>query len=153
MRRAIAVIIGGGLLLGGALPVGGRARAATTATVTSAGARTVTFDGYEMDVPASWPVYRLEEDPYRCVRYDVHAVYLGPPGANEQCPAGLIGRTETVSILPGAHGGALPDPGSHELRVTPSGAPGVTVTATYGNDRALIDKVLATLRTASAAAA
>jgi hypothetical protein len=151
MRRVIAVIIGGGLLLGGALPAGGSARAATAGTVPPAGLRPVTFDGYEIDVPANWPVFRLGADPSQCVRYDVHAVYLGPPGANEQCPAGLIGRTETVSIVPPGHHGAAPDPDSHELQVTPPGSAGVAVTATYGSDRALIEKVLGTLRTAPAA--
>jgi hypothetical protein len=60
----------------------------------------VTYAGYEISVPADWPVYRLDTDPVRCVRYDIHAVYLGTPGAGQQCPAGLIGRTETVSIIP-----------------------------------------------------
>jgi hypothetical protein len=110
----------------------------------------VTYDGYQVDVPVNWPVYRLDEDAYRCVRYDVHAVYLGVPGADQQCPAGLIGRTETVSILPAVRGGVPPDPGSHELRVTPSGPADVTVTATYGGDRALAQRVLGTLRPAPA---
>ena len=157
MRRAVAVIIGGGLLLGGALPMAGRAQAASAGTVTPAGTRTVTYDGYQVDVPRNWPVYRLDGDAHQCVRYDVHAVYLGLPGGNQQCPAGLIGRTETVSILPRAPGGAGwtagQDPGSHELQVTPSGSPDVMVTATYGSDRALIGKVLGTLRTARAGTA
>ena len=62
--------------------------------------KTVVYAGYEFQVPASWPVYRLDQDPATCVRYDVHAVYLGTPGANMQCPAGLVGRTETVSVIP-----------------------------------------------------
>ncbi len=35
--------------------------------------KTVTFAGYSVSVPASWPVYDLTKDPRRCVRYDVHA--------------------------------------------------------------------------------
>jgi len=62
--------------------------------------KTVVYQGYELRVPASWPVYRLDKDPSTCVRYDIHAVYLGTPGANERCPAGLIGRTQTVSVIP-----------------------------------------------------
>src|SRR6266704_3413815 len=42
--------------------------------------KTVVYAGYEFQVPASWPVYRLDEHPQTCVRYDVHAVYLGTPG-------------------------------------------------------------------------
>ncbi len=58
----------------------------------------VRYAGYTIRVPASWPVYRLDRDPSRCVRYDRHAVYLGRPGANQQCPAHLVGRTATISI-------------------------------------------------------
>ncbi len=58
------------------------------------------YEGYEFQVPASWPVYRLDEHPTTCVRYDVHAVYLGQPSASMQCPAGLVGRTETVNFIP-----------------------------------------------------
>ena len=62
--------------------------------------KTVVYHGYEFQVPASWPVYRLDQHPTTCVRYDVHAVYLGTPGVNMQCPAGLVGRTQTVSVIP-----------------------------------------------------
>jgi hypothetical protein len=62
--------------------------------------KTVVYHGYEFQVPASWPVYRLDQHPTTCVRYDVHAVYLGTPGTNMRCPAGLVGRTQTVSVIP-----------------------------------------------------
>ena len=65
--------------------------------------KTVVYHGYEFQVPAGWPVYRLDEHPTTCVRYDVHAVYLGTPGVNMQCPAGLVGRTQTVSVIPSRH--------------------------------------------------
>jgi hypothetical protein len=32
------------------------------------------------------------------VRYDVNAVYLGTPGANQNCPAHAIGKADTLSI-------------------------------------------------------
>src|ERR1700749_3748760 len=63
--------------------------------------KTVAYAGYEFQVPASWPVYRLDEHPRTCVRYDVHAVYLGTPGKDMRCAAGLVGRTQTVSLIPG----------------------------------------------------
>jgi uncharacterized low-complexity protein len=63
--------------------------------------KTVAYAGYEFQVPASWPVYRLDEHPRTCVRYDVHAVYLGRPGPDMRCAAGLIGRAQTVSLIPG----------------------------------------------------
>src|SRR6266496_6546462 len=55
----------------------GPAKAAKAARPAS---QTVTFGGYTVSVPASWPVYDLTKNPRQCVRYDVHAVYLGTPG-------------------------------------------------------------------------
>src|SRR5580693_4940991 len=78
-----------------------RSRAGTgaiPARLTAAGLQQVRFGGYTFRVPASWPVYRLDRDPTRCVRYDRHAVYLGRPGADQQCPAHLVGRTTTISV-------------------------------------------------------
>jgi hypothetical protein len=118
MRRAIAATVMGGLLLGGAVAtpsvaaarVGGKApgkaRSAAPAKPRAAGKaapamKTVAYAGYEFQVPANWPVYRLDEHPETCVRYDVHAVYLGTPGTDMRCTAGLVGRTQTVSLIPG----------------------------------------------------
>jgi len=177
MRGAVALIIGGGLLLGGPLPTQDLALARAAAppgphgAAAPPGTRTVVYDGYEVSVPASWPVYRLDTEPQQCVRYDTHAVYLGVPTANQQCPAGLIGRTETVSILPVAtygppastlrftssagtlprgRGVVLQDSGDHVLQVTPVADSSVTVTATYGSDLPLAEHLLATLRPAPA---
>ncbi|HUN32333.1 MAG TPA: glycoside hydrolase domain-containing protein [Trebonia sp.] len=165
MRGAVALIIGGGLLLGSpGTPV-------RPGTAVPAGTRTVVYDGYEISVPAGWPVYRLDTEPQQCVRYDRHAVYLGVPSANQQCPAGLIGRTETVSILPVAsygpsattlrftaatgtlpqsRGVVMQDSSEQVLQVTPLAGQSVTVTATYGSDLALARRLLASLRPAPA---
>ena len=56
--------------------------------------RTVTYQGLQFDVPADWPVYDLAADPTTCVRFDVNAVYLGHPGADMACPAGIVGRAD-----------------------------------------------------------
>src|SRR5487761_1783772 len=98
MRRSIAAAVAGGLVLGGAVAT------PSIAATRGAGMKTVTYQGYEFQVPASWPVYRLDEHPQTCVRYDVHAVYLGTPGTDMRCPAGLVGRTQTVSFIPGRPG-------------------------------------------------
>ena len=45
-------------------------------------------------------VVDLPADPTRCVRFDVHAVYLGHAGTEQRCPAGLVGHTEAVQIEP-----------------------------------------------------
>jgi hypothetical protein len=88
--------------------------------------KTVAYAGYEFQVPASWPVYRLDEHPQTCVRYDVHAVYLGTPGTDMRCAAGLVGRTQTVSLIPGqgAAAGAGAEPPGHASQPQ---APGSTV--------------------------
>ncbi len=201
MRRAIAAAVMSGLVLGGALGTPafamdhGSAKAkpakskpaktkpAKTKPAKTAATKTVVFAGYELDVPASWPVYRLDENPRTCVRYDVHAVYLGSPGPDMSCPAGLVGRTEAVSVVPGrgtvaastdAASAGLPagrggralqqlsavdatirqNAVENELDVAlGSGASGATVSGTYGTGRAAIQQVLRTLRPAPAGAA
>jgi hypothetical protein len=156
--------------------------AATKKPETRARTKTVVYGGYEFQVPASWPVYQLDKDPRTCVRYDVHAVYLGTPGPDMQCPAGLIGRTQTLSFIPGTPAAAGSGSGSasqpeqpggtaiqrlpavdgtvtqyateDELQVSLGPAPlGATVTGTYGTDPAVIQKVLDTLRPAPASTA
>lgn len=61
-------------------------------------AQKVTFGGLGFGVPNGWPVYTLATDPTRCVREDVHAVYLGQEGPSPACPARLVGHTETVHV-------------------------------------------------------
>jgi hypothetical protein len=151
------------------------AKAGKAATAT----KTVVYAGYELKVPASWPVYRLDEHPGTCVRYDVHAVYLGTPGANMYCPAGLVGRTAAVSIVPGqaavtgsgagsasspdgvdgaqvqtltaVHSAITENTVQHDLDVALGpGGMGATVTGTYGADPTVIKQVLSTLRPAPA---
>jgi hypothetical protein len=103
MRRAIAGVImtGLGILALAAIPARGAVSAAGTPRASESFAtKTVAYSGLELTVPAAWPVYRLDRQPATCVRYDIHAVYLGTPGVNQQCPAHLVGRTLTVSIVP-----------------------------------------------------
>jgi hypothetical protein len=62
--------------------------------------RTVRYRGLEFTVPSDWPVYDLEADPTTCVRFDVHAVYLGHPGADMRCPAIAVGRADALLVEP-----------------------------------------------------
>jgi hypothetical protein len=64
------------------------------------GLRTVSYHGVEFEVPGDWPVYDLAADPSTCVRFDVHAVYVGHPGADMACPAGLVGRVDALLVEP-----------------------------------------------------
>jgi len=122
--------------------------------------QTITYQGYEIQVPGNWPVYDLSADPTRCVLMNQHAVYLGTPGANQQCPPRAFGKTEAVLIQPepssvpagtvqlGSDTAAFTSPltaaetTTHTIQFTAPG-PGVQVTATYGNDLALISTILA----------
>ena len=80
--------------LGCALGVGVAAASADPAV------KQVRFGGQQVEVPASWPVYDLAEDPSTCVRFDRHAVYLGHPSAEQRCPAHSVGRSEAILIEP-----------------------------------------------------
>ena len=91
--------------------------------------KTVVYHGYEFQVPASWPVYRLDQHPTTCVRYDVHAVYLGTPGVYMQCPAGLVGRTQTVSVIPSTTVAAGSGSATVDQRQQPDGVGGTEVRA------------------------
>ncbi len=136
--------------------------------------KVVKYDGYAVRVPASWPVYNLDKDPRRCVRYDVDVVYLGTPGANQNCPPHLVGRVDTVSIggQPGPvrktggdrkaparvtqralkPGTIIQDPALHELALAlPQSAP--QIDATYGTDPGAIEQMLATAWASQGAAA
>ncbi|MGD0244472.1 MAG: glycoside hydrolase domain-containing protein [Streptosporangiaceae bacterium] len=109
MRRAAMAVVIVGLIFGEIVSGPGQQPAAVAASLTIAAntvkvsksaEKTVTFDGYSASVPASWPVYDLAKDPRQCVRYDIHAVYLGNPAPDQDqdCPPGLIGRVGTISI-------------------------------------------------------
>ena len=132
MRRAIAAGVTGGLILGGsvAIPALAAVPAATSGPAATArpAMKTVTYAGYAFQVPAGWPVYRLDEHPQTCVRYDVHAVYLGTPGANMDCPAGIVGRTQAVSFIPAGNAGpgnAGPAEGRPSRRLARPAAAGI----------------------------
>ena len=134
-----------------------------SAASSSAAYQTINYHGYEIQVPASWPVYDLVADPSRCVLFNQHAVYLGTPGANQKCPTRAYGRTEAVLVQPepssvpagetqlgsntAAFAGSLSadEATVHTVRFTAPG-PGVQVTATYGSDEAGIRTILAGAR-------
>lgn len=107
--------------------------------------KTISFLGRDFAVPYAWPVIDLAKRPTTCVRFDMHAVYLGHPGADEKCPARGVGR-HTGALLIEPHpaqaraGTAVPlvldHPIASEIDVA---APGFTITASYdGGDRAAV---------------
>ena len=134
--RLLAVLAGSGTLA-----LSCAAASAVAASVPTLQA--VSYAGYRFDVPASWPVINLAQQPQTCVRFDLHAVYLGTPAANESCPGWLLGTTEAILIQPAPAG--LPRQSAENLvtnQITAS-APGIAVSATFDTNPAEIVQILA----------
>lgn len=103
----------------------------------------VSYLGYHFEIPGSWPVINLAAHPDTCVRFDVHAMYVGVPGSNEDCPAWLLGATEAMVIQPDARTArrtTSENPVADEITAT---APRISLTATYGSAPAVILDILA----------
>ena len=115
---------------------------ATTSAVAE-GTKTVSYRGYQVTVPADWPVVDLTADPTACVRLDQPAVYLGRSTSQAKCPAHLVGRSSGLILEPLTTNTPSSD---GLLRRTVTDA-GVLATAYYapGAERAASD-VLATGR-------
>ncbi|MFJ8886788.1 glycoside hydrolase domain-containing protein [Streptomyces sp. NPDC102402] len=62
--------------------------------------RSVTYHGYRIEVPADWQVVDLAEHPRACLRFDRPAVYLGEPAEQNDCPAGVVGRSAGIVVEP-----------------------------------------------------
>ncbi|NYI04142.1 DUF1906 domain-containing protein [Allostreptomyces psammosilenae] len=139
-------------------PASASSSVATAAT--SGTEREVTYHGYRLTVPADWRVVDLTEDPTACVRFDVPTVYLGHPGADQNCPSHLVGRTDTIVVEP-LDEVAAPRIADHAATAAPgSAAPaarpvargaeiqvaveeaGVLVTATHGAGQARVRAIL-----------
>lgn len=80
----------------GALAVPGPAAAAPPPEIR----QTITYEGYSIEVPTDWRVVDLAENPRACLRFDRPAVYLGVPAEQNDCPAGVVGRTAGIVVEP-----------------------------------------------------
>jgi hypothetical protein len=103
----------------------------------------VTYRGYRFEVPRSWPVISNAQHPGSCVRFDLHAVYLGVPGTNQNCPSWLVGTTEALLIQPGpsaARRQSTENPVANEITAT---APRISLTATFDTDPTIVYRILA----------
>lgn len=138
-------------------------RSAASASTTAP--QTVGYRGVEFTVPGDWPVYDLEADPSTCVRFDVHAVYLGHPSEDMRCPASVFGRSDAVLVEPldatadvaradlapvaDVNGLAVAiDPGAadeHEVRAALPTV-GVAVTISYNGEESSGQQLLQTFR-------
>ncbi|GAA5027060.1 glycoside hydrolase domain-containing protein [Actinopolymorpha pittospori] len=121
--------------------------------------RAVIYRGLRLAVPAGWEVHDLEAKPDTCVRFDRPALYLGTPGADQDCPAHAVGRTESLLIEPATAATAVAsvaEPGemislaaaagvTQEIRYALSGT-GLALTAAFGERPELLDAVLRGVR-------
>jgi hypothetical protein len=128
---------------------------------------TVDYQGLRITVPAGWPVYHLGPRFTECLRFDRHAVYLGPAGENQVCPAHVVGRTEALHVEPlteqaaslaegllhdGARLAGLPAVtvrAEGEIRVAVPDA-GVLITGSYGSAPQELQRVIAGITQAPA---
>jgi hypothetical protein len=111
--------------------------------------KTVSYRGYRFAVPKSWPVIRTARHRTACVRFDLHALYLGRPGANQNCPSWLVGTTEALVVQPGAAKSGrrtTENPVAHQITAS---APRIKVTATFDTDPTVIYRILASARLAA----
>jgi hypothetical protein len=63
-------------------------------------ARTVSYHGYSLTVPADWRVVDLDRDPSACLLLDRPTVYLGAAGDQRSCPAHAVGGAPVIWIQP-----------------------------------------------------
>jgi hypothetical protein len=134
LRAATLAVLIGGWALG------------VPAAFARSGAKAVTYRGYRLIVPASWPVLDLRAHPTTCVRFNRHAVYLGTPGPAQRCPAHSVGRTESILVSPlaarAARGEALSGAGDSSSARIVIGSRNLVVTATWRTRRAVISRAL-----------
>ena len=100
--------------------------------------KTVSYLGHTFPVPYSWQVIDLKAHPTTCVRFDMHAVYLGRPGADEDCPARGAGRrTGALLIEPQPTRASTAVAVTFDHRIAgeiDATAPGLAITAGYSDD-------------------
>jgi len=139
-QRIVAVL----MLVAGLALLGPVASLASSHAIS--GLRTVVYHGYFVSVPRSWPVIYLTRHPGTCVRFDRHALYVGPPAAVESCPAHSAGRSEAILIEPvgaaAARTGRAVAITAPRAQATSFRSGGVRVIATWSRARNVITRAL-----------
>ncbi|WP_078884376.1 glycoside hydrolase domain-containing protein [Streptomyces sp. NRRL S-340] len=125
------------------LPAAARPASGGAPGPASGATRNVAYRGHTFTVPADWQVVDLTADPTACVRFDRHAVYLGDPAGNQDCPARVTGRTEALWVRPATTTkAAVTENRTAHLFHATAAAEGIAVTAPYRDDRATVERVL-----------
>ncbi|MEO5746074.1 MAG: glycoside hydrolase domain-containing protein, partial [Terracoccus sp.] len=133
-----------------------------TSAPTDAATKQVVYHGVAVQVPREWPVVDLTKRAHACARLDRPVVYLGAAPAQQDCPAHLVGRANTLWLQPAstsgqpmvsAHVGALAARvarsaiGHQSLAVL--GGEHVQIRSTWAGSSATVDAASATVRTAT----
>ena len=126
-------------------------------TAGAAGTRLVSYGGVSVRVPAAWRVVDLDSTPGACVRLDVPTVYTGAAAAQQDCPAHLVGRADTVWLAPSTVAAGTPsgrigamaariatDDTAHQQLAAVAGRK-IVIQATWGISRTAVDAALATV--------
>ena len=132
------------------------ATCAVAAGATNAGAlsptltRAVQFGGIALDVPTDWDIVDLAKNPDACVRFDHKTIYTGEIGSQQECPAHLVGTTDTLWLHATEQSGPAQRSGLTSHATSLLDAHHVTLNQTHGEGASQIDAILATMRATSA---
>ena len=111
----------------------------------ASGTKPVSYLGHTFTVPADWSVVNLSQAPNTCVRFDVHAVYLGTPSSEQSCAAQTAAPVEGAIVVEPATSTAPASAQDSpiERRITAT-LPNARITASYATaDRAEVARILA----------
>jgi hypothetical protein len=110
--------------------------------------KSVSYLGRTFVVPGSWSVVDLSKDPNACVRFDVHAIYLGSPSSDQACgtqtSAPVVGAivVQPASAASAGSSSASSVDSPIDRRITAT-LPGARITAAYGaGDRSEVVRIL-----------
>jgi hypothetical protein len=112
-------------------------------------AQHVAYLGHTFTVPTGWSVVNLAKDPTACVRFNVHAIYFGTPSTAQKCATDGAGPVEGAILVSPSPSSAARTASTAsaqddavEQRITATLA-NVQITASYGTDRAVVTRILA----------
>ena len=153
---AASAAAGSGATNAATTSAGGRhtSSAGDASSISAAGTapQQVSYLGHSFTVPAGWSVVDLSKSPQTCVRFDVHALYLGTPSSEQKCGAQGSAAVEGAILVSPTHASAAASTTSAtsatsseddpvEQRISAI-LPNVKIVASYGLDRASVVGIL-----------
>lgn len=142
------VLAGGGVAVvngvATAAPSGKLGKNLPQSLLPAVGTKSVSYLGHAFTVPAGWSVVDLSKKPSTCVRFDVHALYLGTPSHQQSCGAQTAAPVGGAILVQPAKEttAASAEDSPIERRITAT-LPNATIIASYGaTDRAQVVRIL-----------